>query len=323
MLAPSAYGLDKKSREKLRKKENKIKRELGETLTPIKLRSYKFKQTQLKIKKSKMNLKKGFIFTALVPTGTPLQHVQTNEIIDVTRPFNVKAFIPRENQKFAFLLNKKGEQIYRTKSNYLIDLSIDLQLAPTPKRYVEHPPKLKTNAIDKSIKIKSSINTYLGMVSSNYFLELSGVGSSITSGFGIQTMFQWKQIRPLIRLDYNSFTLNGTTTQSVFSAWKYGVGAQYQLPWFDTPTSAQLTILADLNYQADVGVSTKFKLSSSGIRLSLLRQSTTRFFSYSYGLDLERENVSFLSGSNLGISAAKESIFTLRAFIGIDFDFIL
>ena len=175
--------------------------------------------------------------------------------------------------------------------------------------FVKNPENGGTPAIEKSTS------------KSKYFLNFGEISSALVSGFSLQSIFAWKQLKPLIIIDYSSFILKNSNA-TTFSSWKYGVGIKYTLPNFEKETSISLTILGELQYKALYN-SNSYSLSSNTVRVGIDRVATTKFLNFNYGIAFEREQLTFMSATHLDFSPVKENVYTVRAHIGLDLDFKL
>lgn len=301
--------------------DTNLDKKLKDHILPLKKFSYHFEQDQVKLKTPNTDNSKGKIFLVHVPAKTPVRNIAKNLTIETTYPLNVRVFLPNNSNKYAFLIDKDGKAQYRVEMSLLSDLAKDLDLLPKPKLYTESKAQIKSNEIDKILSLETSLYTHLGVIQSNYFTNFGAASSAFASGFGVQAALSWKYVKPLILIDYASYSLRNTIA-STFSTWKYGLGVQYVLPFFKQETSISFVVLGDLQYKAAFA-NNNFELSSNAIRVGIQRVSTTKFADFTYGLDFEKERLTFLTGKNLSFSPQKESVYTVRAHIGLNLDFAL
>lgn len=300
---------------------NQLDKKLTKHVLPLKKFSYHFEQDKVIIKDPTSDNTKGKTFLVHIPRKTPVVNLKTNVATETTKPLNVKVFMPHNNNKYAFLLDKEGKAQYRTEMSLVSDLAPDLDLLPRPKIYTETQAQLRTNEVDNSLAIETSLYAHLGVIQSDYFTNFGDAKSAFSSGFGAQAALKWQNVRPLILIDYASYSLRNKFI-STFATWKYGLGLRYIIPYFKQETSISLTVLGALQYKA-VFANNNFELSSNAIRFGIQRVSTATFADFTYGIDFEKEQLAFVAAKNLSFSSKKESVYTVRAHIGLNFDFTL
>ncbi len=295
-----------------------LKEKLNDNITPLQEFSYHFTQEMIEIVKIDEVKYEGTKFLCYLPIGTPLLNLATNKAIHLQKPMNVQVLVPNKDLRIAYLLNKNGEIKYQTRTYYVSDLTKDLDLAPTPKNYVESPPMVKSNKTDYDLGISTSFFTHLGVIHSSYFLNFGELTTAASSGFGVKSVIDWGYVKPIIQVSYTSFSLPNVIL-AAFASWKYGLGLEYNLSSFEQETNISLTILGDFQYRGTFG-ETNLTLSSNTMQLGLERQATSQLINFSYGATLSREQLSIRSGHDFSFDPHKKSIYTLSAHIGFNLD---
>ncbi len=296
----------------------KLKQRLEQTIKPLAPYSTKFKPRELSIKMQTFDHRFGHKFLAIVPQGVTIQNIHTNKILKNPVTIKTYVFIPHQQQRFAYLLDKQGNEQYRTLAINVKDLSNILDLKIKPKKYVEYDKQIFNKTIDQAIKINWAIIPKITLISSNYFNNFNTDTSGLRSGIELQSQFNWKQVSPYLILNYAAFSLDNSVGKILFSTWQLGLGINL-LPFKWIPNSIlRLALLSSFSYQAKNPDSSTIEFSSSTIRLTWLKKNKTEKFNFLYGVSLAREQLGIKEGYNLKIINS-DPIYLTTAFIGFDF----
>ncbi len=126
------------------------------------------------------------IFSVLIKEGVLLTDLDSNQVFTVKKTFYAKAKEKIVGGETSYILNKKGEARYQTKTSGLVDIEEDLKTLPQLDALEIYRDKNDFSSLDSTFPFEYFFNYHFETIISDYYPTLFGFSSRNGSAHRLQ-----------------------------------------------------------------------------------------------------------------------------------------
>lgn len=131
-------------------------------------------------------------YWAVIKKGAPIYNSKDKSYHELPKDIYIQVQLDY-HENIYYLLDKNGETTYNTTKDFIIPIENDIDLSEIPKTYTTYPERKRDGFLDRTLYFDHAISGHKEFISTSYFRELYGSGSSSAESYRAEfsSFYEW------------------------------------------------------------------------------------------------------------------------------------